>query len=683
MSRNARRSSLRSRLTRAVCAGVLAVSLGAGAGQFGGAQAATGAVTDATTGATTAEGPRPAGPRPADSTATPPSEGEPGHVADRRLAVRDRPPLPASQDALRRDYDAPPESSHQRPSMLRAGKQQKKGPGAGAAPGVRDACSPGDFAQTGDALVRQVTSATTACVNTLFSLTGSDARGAFREEQMVTVADALRDGSAGYPGDGGTGMPQIVLFLRAGYYVHWYHEPDVGEYGQALRTAIQGGLDAFFASPHSHDVTDANGETLAEAVTLVDSAEENARYLDVVTRMLEGYDSSYDDKWWMLSAVNNVYTVLWRGHQLPEFVQAVQRDSSVLDTLHTFARDHLGLLGGEQAYLTSNAGRELGRFVQHTPLREQVRPQLKDLLDATEMTGNTAPLWVGVAEMADAYDKDNCAYYGVCDLRQRLTQAVLVDEESCSESISMAAQDMDAGDFSAACESLVGQDAYFHEVAGDDGPVKDDKNARIEVVVFDSSTDYQTYAGVLYGIDTGNGGMYLEGDPSADGNLPRFIAYEADWTRPDFQIWNLNHEYTHYLDGRFDMYGDFEAGVSTPTVWWIEGFAEYVSYSYRDLRYDEAIAEAGKKTYALSDLFDTTYENGDTNRVYRWGYLATRYMLERHPDDVATVLAAYRAGDWSAARTHLEDTIGTRYDADWNAWLDACAGGACAARTHG
>ena len=54
----------------------------------------------------------------------------------------------------------------------------------------------------------------------------------------------------------------------------------------------------------------------------------------------------------------------------------------------------------------------------------------------------------------------------------------------------------------------------------------------------------------IYGIDTNNGGMYLEGDPAAAGNQPRFIAYEAEWVRPAFQIWNLNHEYTHYLDGR-------------------------------------------------------------------------------------------------------------------------------------
>ncbi|GAA4691901.1 collagenase [Streptomyces youssoufiensis] len=616
---------------------------------------------------TTAQGPDGAGPLGPAPSAARPVEAE--HVRDARTPLDQRPPLSADRDALRRDYDMPATLDTPSPEQRRPSARGR----------ARAACDVGDFTgNTGAALVEKVRGAAPDCVNTLFNLTGADARGAFREEQMVTVADALRAGSADYPGDGSTGMPQIVLFLRAGYFVHWYNPDDVGEYGPALRAAIQGGLDAFFDSAHAGDVTDANGETLAEAVTLIDSAEENARYLPVVKRLLEGYDASYDDSWWMLNAVNNVYTVLFRGHQVPEFVSAVEQNPSILRTLSDFAAQHLDLLGGEQSYLTSNAGRELGGFLQHATLRPQVTPLARGLLQRSEITGRTAPLWVGVAEMTAAYDGANCATYGTCDLPERLTDAALPVRHACGPSIDIRAQEINAEQLAATCSSLTGQDAFFHDIARDSGPVADDHNETIEVTAFDSSTDYQTYAGAIFGIDTNNGGMYLEGDPSVEGNKPRFIAYEAEWLRPDFAIWNLNHEYTHYLDGRFNLHGDFAAGVSTPTVWWIEGFAEYVSYSYRDLPYEEAAAEAGKHTYPLSTLFDTTYENADTTRVYRWGYLAVRYLLERHRDDVDTVLGHYRAGDWQAARQHLTRTIGSDYDADWDAWLTECAAGGCA-----
>ncbi|MGZ3146299.1 collagenase [Lentzea chajnantorensis] len=278
--------------------------------------------------------------------------------------------------------------------------------------------------------------------------------------------------------------------------------------------------------------------------------------------------------------------------------------------------------------------------------------------------------------MTDAYDKPNCAYYDTCDLQARLMAAVLPITHRCSASLNIRAQEMTSAQLRDTCVSLANQDAYFHNVVRDPGPVANDYNTTLEVVVYDSSTDYQTYAGAQFGIDTNNGGMYLEGNPAASGNQPRFIAYEAEWLRPQFAIWNLNHEYTHYLDGRFNMYGDFGAGTTTPTIWWIEGFAEYISYHYRSINYDAAITEAGRRTYALSTLFDTTYSH-DTTRVYRWGYLAVRYMLQSHPADMTAVLNHYRAGNWNAARTLLKNTIGTRYDTDWYTWLSACAAGNC------
>ncbi|MFI1581925.1 collagenase [Embleya sp. NPDC020630] len=590
------------------------------------------------------------------------------HTQAKPLPVPDRPPLSANvSDNARRDYDDPASAARPaRPSMAATNRQA-------AVAG----CSVADFAsRTGAALVTQIKASTTECVNTLFTVSGTDARSIFREEQMTTVAYALRDLAGSYPGNGSTSAPQVVLFLRAGYYVQWYDPTTVGTYGPALKTAIRSGLDAFFANSHSSDVTDANGETLAEAVTLIDSAQENARYLYVVKRLLAGYNSSYDASWWMKASVNNVFTVLFRGHQVPEFVTAVQSDPSTVDAVDAFARAHRDLLGTDRAYLTVNSGRELARFLQYASLQARVRPMVRAHLSATSITGPTAAMWVALAEGTDYYDKAQCAYYDTCNLQARLTAAVLTIDYTCSPSIRIRAQEISQANLAAACTSLRNQDSYFHGVVKDSGAVANDHNTTIEVVVFHSSSDYQTYAGAIFGIDTNNGGMYLEGDPSAAGNQPRFIAYEAEWTRPAFEIWNLNHEYTHYLDGRFDMFGDFNAGVSTPTIWWIEGFAEYVSYSYRNLPYDAAITEAGKHTYALSTVFDTTYSN-DTTRIYRWGYLGVRYMLQKHPADVTRLLGYYRTGDWAGARTFLTSTIGTRYDSDWYTWLAACAAGAC------
>ncbi|MFJ8039024.1 M9 family metallopeptidase [Kitasatospora sp. NPDC096147] len=551
---------------------------------------------------------------------------------------------------------------------------------AQAAPSAQAAaaCNTSDFtSRTGSALVTAVKGATVDCVNTLFTLKGTDANKAFREAQMVTIANALRDVAVNYPGNNTTSTAQLVLYLRAGYYVQFYDSASVGSYGTALKNAIRPALDAFYASARSGDVSDANGDILSEAVTLIDSSGENARYLYVVKRLLNNYGTSYDAYWGMKAAVNNVYTVLWRGHQMPEFVTAVQNDTSVLTQMDAFATKWNSKLGGDTGYLVSNAGRELGRFLKDTPIQPTARPLVKHLLDQSQMTGRTAALWAGLAEMASEYDAANCSYYGTCDLSNRVKAAILTVRYTCSPSLKIAAQQMSSTELTATCTSLANQDAFFHNVVRDNGPVANDNNTNLEVSVFDSSSDYQTYAGIIYGIDTDNGGMYLEGKPEVAGNQARFIAYEAEWVRPTFEIWNLNHEYTHYLDGRYDTYGDFDAGQVKPIIWWVEGFAEYVSYHYRGVTYSDAITEAGTHRYALSTLFDTTYDNTDQTRTYNWGYLATRYMLQSHRSDVDAVLAKYRSGDYAGAYTYLKSTIGTRYDTDFYNWLTACNAGNC------
>lgn len=586
------------------------------------------------------------------------------------------PPLSANTEALR-TVAGEEESAPPRPSMQPSASARSVDANAAAT------CTAADFAQaSAQSLPSVITSTTTDCVNTLFSVKGTQAAQIFTEAKMVAAADTLRTVAQSYAGDNSTSAAQLVLFLRAGYFVQYYDSSSVPAFGTALRTAVIGALDAFFGNQRSQDVTDANGETLSEAVTLIDSAELNDRYIHVVKRLLTGYDSSYDASWWMLNAVNGTFTVLFRGHQVPAFVQAVAADTSLLTTVRDFALGHVDLLGGQNAYLVTNAGRELGRFLGNSQTKAAVKPMVKAILDQTSLTGPTSGLWVAVAQMADWYDSSDCSYYGTCDLQQRIEAHVLPTTHVCSSSITIRAQDMNAGQLSDSCASLVAQDAYFHSVAKDPGPVASDINTKIEVVVFDSSDDYQTYAGSLYGIDTNNGGMYLEGDPSQANNKARFIAYEAEWLRPDFAIWNLNHEYTHYLDGRFNMHGDFTSNITTPTIWWVEGFAEYISYHYRGMAYTAAQQAAANGTYTLSQLFDTTYDH-DTERIYRWGYLAVTFMLNKHPNELQTVLGHYRSGDWNAARTYLKTSIGTMYDGEFASFLTQCAQGDCSADLGG
>ena len=123
---------------------------------------------------------------------------------------------------------------------------------AKAAAKPAQSCTPADFAsRSGSALSAYVEASTTDCINTLFSVTGSDAANDLQRSADGDRRRVLPHHAPSYPGDDSTSVWQLVLFLRAGYYVQYYNAADVGAYGPTLATAIDGGLDAFFANSHS------------------------------------------------------------------------------------------------------------------------------------------------------------------------------------------------------------------------------------------------------------------------------------------------------------------------------------------------------------------------------------------------------------------------------------------------
>ncbi|WP_369184022.1 collagenase [Streptomyces sp. Y1] len=539
-------------------------------------------------------------------------------------------------------------------------------------------CTPADFgSRSGADLVSFVTGSTTDCVNTLFNVTGTDAGSIFKEDKMLTVTKALQAQAAGYTGDNSTGILQLVLFLRAGWYVQSNNAGAVGPYDAALTSASKGALDAFFASSHWTDVTDANGVVLNEVLVLTDSANLQGSYLGVYKKVLTSYNNSYNAYPKMLKAVNAVFSApLWRGNWNPDFVRAVTADPSIATTLGNFALAHKDLLGTANEYLDVNAGNDLGRMAGDGPAVEAaVKAQVKAVLDGVQITGPTGPLYVHTAYNANTYDPGLCSYYGTCNLPAKLTAAVLPNQLVC-DNRTILTESLSPADLSAVCTSLRGEDGFFHNLVKDNGPVPGQYDKTITLGIFANRADYLTYSWAIFNNSTDNGGQTVM-DPTDPNNQAVSVMYLKSYNDGfTANVWNLNHEYTHYLDGIYDMKGNFSTEISVPDIWWIEGVAEYESYAYRGTTDTQAMSEAATHRYKLSTVFQNTYANSDTVRTYPWGYLAVRYMFEKHPADIYAMLQHFRTGDYQGGYA-VYNGLGTRYDADFDAWLDSCAAGAC------
>ncbi len=548
---------------------------------------------------------------------------------------------------------------------------------AGAAGEAVAGCTPADFAgRTGADLVAFIKGSTADCVNALFT-NGSSDPGIFTQARMLTVAAAFKDLAAGYTGDNGTGILPIVLYLRVGYYIQSNYPAGAGPYTAALTTAVKAGLDAFFAGTRWHDVTEANGAVLREVLTLTDSANIQADYLGVYKRVLNDYDNSYNAIPLMVSAVNSVLRFpLWRGNSNPNFVAALGADPSLATALADFALNHKDLLGGPNAVLDTNAGNDLARMAGGGGAVEAaVKPLVKKVLDASPLLTAGGDLYVHTAYQAVVYNNGQCSYYGICNLPAKLTSVVLPNQLVCDHR-TIQAQALSAAELADVCASLRNQDAFFHGVVKDNGPIPNQYAKTVTLGIFANKADYTVYSWAIFGNSTDNGGQTIM-DATDPNSRAANVMYQKAWnTKDPARVWNLNHEYTHYLDGIYDMKGKFSTQTSVPDIWWVEGVAEYMSYSYRATTDTDAMAQAAQHTYKLSTIFQNTYGNSDSTRVYPWGYLAVRYMLEKHPADVRTMLDRFRVADYTGGYA-VYNNLGTSYDADFDAWLTACAAGAC------
>jgi microbial collagenase len=424
----------------------------------------------------------------------------------------------------------------------------------------------------------------------------------------------------------------------------------------------------------------AGSSTASEALKLITNMNDEAYYLPSMKAIVQRYTNSASNpkaadllKGRSAGAgFTSALTVFFYAHYRAEGKAVLQGDASYAQALYDFFNNNkTALLGASTQYQLTDAEREAFRFMQYASQKNNIKTMVKNVLATTSMTGSDSALWLEAASSVSYYDKANCAEYGTCNFETKLADAVLKNSYTCSPSLKIRAQDMTVAQLQDSCKALAAEETYFHQMLQTNNkPVANDLNSSLELVVFDDYSNYAKYAGIIYGISTDNGGMYLEGNPSKAGNQARFIAHEASWLRPSFKVWNLEHEYVHYLDGRFDMAGDFSAGTAKPTVWWIEGVAEYLSLR-NDNQTSIDVAKTG--SYKLSTIFGNTYSMSDyVPRAYRWGYMATRFMNEKHRSDVDAVVAKFRLGDYAGYQNYM-DVIGNRYDAEFASWVQTAS----------
>jgi hypothetical protein len=202
--------------------------------------------------------------------------------------------------------------------------------------------------------------------------------------------------------------------------------------------------------------------------------------------------------------------------------------------------------------------------------------------------------------------------------------------------------------------------SQFLRIASGLTTVAGDTNTTISFVVYASPDQYADYQPFLFNLSTNNGGIYIE----QDGTL-----YTYDRTAQD-SIYTLEelvrHEYTHYLDARFNVPGVFNGAgtlyLNAKFLWYVEGLAECcVGGSRTDgllprrnlLDQIDSDGPAGRLT--LTQLFNATYNDGF--KFYRYGGCFMKFLQAQHQELLVPLMTAIRNNDattvnnWVTARS--------------------------------
>ncbi|MEH8020437.1 collagenase [Rheinheimera metallidurans] len=339
--------------------------------------------------------------------------------------------------------------------------------------------------------------------------------------------------------------------------------------------------------------------------------------------------------WW--EAIRSLAFTAYSARATTDLKQAISSNTELINTLldlipqnNDWQLDHIvWALAYIHILLDEPAQKQLDSQVltalrQHTALKDNLYKQLFNHYLANSFR---------VREQCELDFAEHC-------LQPNITDALPL-RHVCHDELVIRAKTISPSQLINSCQQMMAQEQHFHQLlATQHQPVANDFNNTLEVVIFDNYSDYNYYGGLYFNINTNNGGMYIEGTPADPDNQARFFSFQRYWQPSPFAVWNLEHEYIHYLDGRFVNYGPF-GHTPSHSVWWAEGMAELLSQPTDN---PQAIAmlhkTAASDLPSLEQIFASTYNDG-VDMIYRWSYFAWRYLQQHKPDalkQLATLL---------------------------------------------
>ncbi|MFF2179503.1 collagenase [Lysinibacillus sp. NPDC058147] len=501
------------------------------------------------------------------------------------------------------------------------------------------------------------------------------------KERMQVIIDELGKRGSSFTKDDSKGIDTFVELLRSAFYVGFYNNELSYLNERSFHDKCLPALKEIANNPNFKLGTDEQDKVVSAYGKLIGNASSDAETVQNATKILKQYNenlSTYESKYSKGQAIYDLMhgidfdlqsylhderkeanTSIWYG-KIDSFINEVNK----IALLHNVTDDNGWLINNGIYY----AGR-LGKFHSNPNKGLEVVTQAMHMYPYL-----SDAYFVAVEQIATNYGgKDNNG--NTVDLQK-------VREEGKKEYLPKT-YTFDDGSIVFKTGDQVTEDkiqrlywaakevkAQYHRVIGNDKALEPGNPDDVLTVVIYNSPDQYSLNRQLYGYETNNGGIYIE-------ETGTFFTYERT---PEQSIYSLEelfrHEFTHYLQARFEVPGLFGRGdmyQNERLTWFQEGNAEFFAGSTRtnDVVPRKSIIsglsdDPSQRFTAKQTLF-AKYGSWD---FYNYSFALQSYMYTHQFDTFDKIQDLIRANDvknYDAYRDSLSND--PQLNADYQAYM--------------
>lgn len=486
--------------------------------------------------------------------------------------------------------------------------------------------------------------------------------------------------AAAHDGKNGSHLLEMLTYLHAVAY-HDFSRGEIDVTDPPTAEAMRRAIHAFGTARRSFDATRTNAESLREALYAGSAKGLRHSQLDLIRKVLATMDryhtTTHKDPAWggaALAALSVNYLGVYPGNKDTAFHTLVARNTAYRDAFRKFST-YTHLKGTPNEWVVRDALAEYGRFGQIAPLTSTIVPDLGALLaPVVRDFGRGSAPWARLASWLNFYEA--CKPYAVCkdDIeREIFPRTYRYDNAAVKVRTGLPRTTVDQLYYASKQVK-----AQFHRVLGTQQPLAGDTNTSLNIVLYASRADYENYHPLLTGMDTNNGGIYIERGATFY-TYQRRVPQDSSLTLEEL----FRHEYTHYLNGRFAVPGYFGEGPwyqGDRTTAMDEGTAEFFDGATRDdgvavrkslVKSIIADTANGRPRMSVDQLLHATYD-GDGFRFYAYAGTFFTYLWAERPGLLREMYRHLRADDPAAFDT-WRDRLGrdAAIQQAYDAFLDA------------